>query len=67
MVVVNVYRPPDTNLSSFYDELTDLLSKLGDDVDSDRVVICGDFNCAGAMSTAIDDDLQSLFDINGMC
>ena len=66
MVVIILYRPPDMNLSSFYDELTDLLSKLGDDVESDQVVICGDFNCTGAVSTAIDDDLQSLFNINGM-
>jgi Reverse transcriptase (RNA-dependent DNA polymerase)/Endonuclease-reverse transcriptase len=66
VAVVNIYRPPDASMSSFLYELSDLLARLGNDIENDRVVICGDFNGAGATSTTIDADLQSLFDVNGM-
>jgi len=53
------------SLTLFLNEFSDLLARLGDEIDSDRVVICGDFNCAGSTPTTIDPDLQSLFDANG--
>ena len=60
---VVIYRPlssSSTSLTSFLDELCDLLVQLGDVIDADRLVICGDFNCAGVNSTSIHADLTSL-------
>jgi len=64
--IVNIYRPPDTSMSSFLCDFSDLLARLGNDIENDRVVFCGDFNCVGASSNTMDADLQSLFDLNGM-
>jgi hypothetical protein len=66
VVVANIYRPPETNPQSFYDELSDLLSNFGDCIDNDRFVVCGDFNCGGADPVSIDSDLQSVLDVHGL-
>ena len=47
------YRPPSmSNIEAFYDNLSDLLDQLGDVIDGDRFVCCGDFNCSGVYRTA---------------
>ena len=63
---MNIYRPPSHSLKEFYDELSDLLSKLGDVIDEDRLFVCGDFNCGGDNSTSIGLDLHNLLDIHTM-
>ena len=49
----------------FFYELSDLLDKLSDIVDSDQLVACSDFNCPGVDLLSIDDDLTSVFDTRG--
>ena len=66
VTLVNIYRPPSHSLKEFYDELSDLLSKLGDVIDEDRLFVCGDFNCGGDNSTSIGLDLHNLLDIHTM-
>jgi len=55
-LVVNIYRPPDTNKSQFFDELADLL----DAVSGSRVVLTGDFNCPATTPDVIDTRLDIL-------
>ena len=67
LVLANIYRPPSATIPSvFYDELSDLLTKVGDFIDTDRFILCGDFNCLGPNST-VDTELMSLFDYHGLC
>ena len=61
VTIAVIYRPPpkkskqptktpsssSTSIVSFIDELSDLLVKVGDVIDADRLVMCGDFNCPG--------------------
>ena len=63
---VNIYRSPLHSVKEFYDELSDLLSKLGDVIDEDRLFVCGDFNSGGDNSTSIGLDLHNLLDIHTM-
>jgi hypothetical protein len=77
---VVIYRPPpkmskqptkkpsssSTSIASFIDELSDLLVKVGDVIDADRFVMCGDFNCPGVDSTSVRGDLSSLLDAHGL-
>ena len=66
LVIANIYRPPSPTISSeFYDELSDLLTKVGDIIDDNRFIMCGDFNCPGPNST-VDAELLSLFDYHGL-
>ena len=61
-------RPISTavnHLPTFYDELSDLLARLGDVIDTDRFVACGDLNCGGADSTSVRDDLSTQLDAHG--
>ena len=66
ITLANIYRPPSHSLKDFYYELSELLSKLGDVIDDDRLVGCGDFNCDGDDSTSIGLDLHNLLDIHTM-
>ena len=61
-----IYRPPSSSVAEFYDDLSDMLDKLGDVIDTDRFVACGDFNCSGDSSTSVSADLQTLFDAHGL-
>ena len=66
LVVANIYRPPSSSMpSTFYDEMSDLLTKVGECIDADRFIMCGDFNCPGPNST-VDAELISLFDFHGL-
>ena len=61
-----IYRPPSSSIpSTFYDEMSDLLTKVGECIDADRFIMCGDFNCPGPNST-VDAELISLFDFHGL-
>ena len=69
VTIAVIYRPPSMSLDSiesFLDDLSDLLVKLGDVIEADRLVLCGDFNCLGSNSTSIRTDLSSLLDAHGL-
>ena len=44
LTVANIYRPPSTSLSVFLEELSDVISEVITN-SSDRLLLCGDFNC----------------------
>jgi hypothetical protein len=66
ITVAAIYRPPSSSLPSFYDDLSDLFTKVGDDIDADRFVACGDFSCAGVDPNSVRMDLTTLFDMHGL-
>ena len=66
VTLMNIYRPPSHSLKDFCDELSDLLSRLSDVIDEDRLVVCGEFNCGGEDSSSIGLDLQNILDIHAM-
>ena len=46
-----LYRPSSStaiSLTAFLDELSDLLTHFGAEVDADRYIVCDDFSCRGA-------------------
>jgi len=53
-------------MSQFYDNLSDMFVSMGDDIDTDRFVACGDFNCNATVSTSIRAELITLFDMHGL-
>ena len=59
IVLVNIYRPPSSSKSVFFDEFSTLLTTLGIDV-GNRLVICGDFNLPGTTPDTHDDELAEL-------
>jgi hypothetical protein len=64
ITVAAIYRPPSSSLPSFYDDLSDLFAKVGDDIDADRFVASGDFSCAGVDPNSVQMDLTTLFDMH---
>jgi hypothetical protein len=66
ITVAAIYRPPSSRLPSIYDDLSDLFTKVGDDIDADRFVACGDFSCAGVDPNSVQMDLTTLFDMHGL-
>ena len=64
--VAIIYRPPSSSLPTFYDELSDLLDKVADVIDSDRFIACGDVNCGGSDSSSVNGELSSLLDAHGL-
>jgi len=60
-----IYRPPATVLNVFYNELSSLLEGLGDVIDRDRFVCCGDFNCGGDDQQSVCFDLLTVLDTHG--
>lgn len=64
LTIVNVYRPPQTSVAGFIDELGEVLSTLTNA--GDRLLVCGDFNCPGADSTSVDPDLAAVFSETGL-
>jgi len=49
-LLVNIYRPPDTNINTFISELTDLL----DSAAGRYTIFMGDFNCPGVTCDCVD-------------
>ena len=64
ITIAIVYRPPSTSTTLFYEELSDMLTRLSDVIDGDRFIACGDFNCGGDDSNSIRSDLESVFDLH---
>jgi len=53
-----IYRPLSSSLIAFYDELSDLLTHVGADIDADKFITCGDVNCpSSAASLDVSSDL----------
>ena len=50
--IVNIYRPPSTSLSAFYDELSDTLLAISA-ATTDRLLLCGDLNCPGTDAVSV--------------
>src|SRR5258706_13998255 len=46
--------------------LSDLLLKVGNIIEADRLVLCGDFNCPGADSMSVHGELSSALDAHGL-
>ena len=64
-----IYRPPSrstSDLDKFYDDLSDLSVRLGDVVDADRLVMCGDLNCGSTDPVTIRSELTALLDAHGL-
>jgi len=56
--VVNVYRPPSTDVGIFVDELANVLATIVSGC-SDHLMLCGDVNCASATSLGLDERLST--------
>ena len=52
--------------SVFLDDLSTMFDTLDDVINSDRLVVCGDFNCGGNNSISVSIDLQTVFDTHGL-
>ena len=65
VVIVNIYRPPSALISSFIDELDDLLGVIISD-SNNKILLCGDFNCHGLDETHIDDGLLTVLESYGL-
>ena len=62
-----IYRPPSSsNMSQFYDDLSEMFVRIGNDIDTDRLVACGDFSCSGTEPTSILAELSTLFGMHGL-
>ena len=59
IVLVNIYRPPSSSKSVFFEEFGTLLTTLGIDV-VNRLLICGDLNLPGVTPDTHDDELLRL-------
>lgn len=66
LTIVNLYlyRPPQSTLSMFYSELADLLSAVV--CTTDRILLCGDFNCPGRSAVTVDPDLSAVLSTFGL-
>ena len=59
--ILNIYRPPSNSVPTFLDELADIVSSICASLNY-SLLQCGDLNCAGAESSSIDDNLESVLD-----
>ena len=67
ITMATIYRPPTSAADgAFYDELSCLFDGLGDVIDGDRFVCCGDFNCAGDDEASISPGLLTVLDAHGL-
>jgi hypothetical protein len=55
-----VYRAPLSNLATFYDDQYDLFDRMGDSIDWDKFICCGDLNCGGSGPTFFTSELLVL-------
>ena len=65
VVIVNIYRPSSALTSSFIDELDDLLGTIISD-STNKILLCGDFNCPGLDEMHIDDGLLTVLESYGL-
>jgi Endonuclease-reverse transcriptase len=66
VIIAVIYRPTSSNLPTFQNDLSDLLDKVGDVVDADRFIACGDVNCGGVDYTSVSDELLALLEAHGL-
>ena len=59
ILLANIYRPPSSSKSLFFEEFGLLLTNLRTEV-VDRLIICGDFNLPGTSPDTIDNGLAEL-------
>ena len=64
LTVANVYRPPQTSLASFYNELADTLTSVASS--TERLLVVGDLNCPGDGPTSINAELSEVFESLGL-
>jgi len=62
ITVAVVYRPPDSSISQFISELSDVLGQVVA-ANTDRLLLCGDMNCPSVNPTSVNDDLIELLDV----
>ena len=62
--VANIYRPPNTPIRQFCDEMVEFLSVI--ESTSDRLILCGDVNCPGPDSSSVDPNLADVFETFSM-
>ena len=62
--VLNIYRPPATDIDTFVEELPAVIDELFDV--GGRLVLLGDFNCPGSSSVTVDDRLTAALSEVGM-
>jgi len=64
-LIANIYRPPGTSITTFFDEisdLTDAMSSMGG-----HPILMGDFNCPGDCPNKVDTRLATLISCYNMC
>ena len=67
--VAIIYRPPSSSqvsFENFYNDLSDLLLKVGDAIDTHRFLAFGDFNCGGDEPTLIRSERTTLLNSHGL-
>ena len=65
ITVAAIYRPPDSSRSIFVDELSELLFELAA-TNTDRLLLCGDFNTPGPDPVSVDRVIAELLDEHGL-
>jgi len=66
ITLINIYRPPSHTLcSTFFDELSDIIGTVIAGT-TDPVLLCGDLNCPGAVSSEVDARLADVFATFGL-
>ena len=64
-IIMNIYRSPSSSMSTFLDELADLVAVVGVNTPG-KLLLCGDLNCPGLDSGHPDTDVADLIDSFGL-
>ena len=56
-IIANIYRPPGTSITSFFDELSDLFDQMC--CEGGHPILVGDFNCPGDGPDRVDSRLST--------
>jgi len=63
---LTIYRRPSSSTIEFYKELSDMYDIMGDVIEADKFVTCGDCNFDGDCSTLVSSDIQAVLDTRGL-
>ena len=63
--IINIYRPPSSNIGLFFDELSNVLAEIIVDC-NDHLLLCGDLNCASADGSTVYHRLTAVFSEFGL-
>jgi hypothetical protein len=66
IVLVVIYQLLSASLPAVFDELSETLIQLNDVIDANCLILCSAFNCPGADSLSVHDDMTSLLDVHGL-